>query len=302
MPPPPSLLEQRAVQQELTLSVTLAARRTWAGMGADFTASWRTVGPRLTLLVSAAQLASARSSAASFAQMVGELDLPTETAGEVQPAALSGVASDGRSLDGLLYSGVTTAKEAAGNGASPEEALTRGRAAVEMYVQTLVADAARQAAAVSLTAHTGVTGYVRVANPPCCSRCGVLAGRWYRWSRGFQRHQPRCDCFMTPADRADDSASSPQDLFRRGQITDLSAGETRALQSGADFAQVVNARRGTSGLKGLTTTEGTTRRGYAASRLQGRQRLTPDGILAQTGDDRDAAIEALRANGYLVTR
>jgi hypothetical protein len=300
MPLPPSLLESREVQQRLTLAATLGARRAWAGMGRDFTASWRTVGARLVLLVSAAQLASARSSAELFAASVAEMGLPTETAGEVRAEALAGLASDGRSLDGLLYSSVTTAKTAAGSGAAPDVALQRGGAALEMYVQTLVADAARAAAAVSLTAHTGISGYVRVANAPCCSRCAVLAGRFYRYSRGFQRH-PRCDCGMQAAEAPAGDIPSPQDLFRRGQITDLSKGETAALKQGADFSQVVNARRGTSGLKGLTTTEGTSR-GQAAVRLRGRQRLTPDGILRIAGDDRELALSLLEANGYLVRR
>jgi hypothetical protein len=101
---------------------------------------------------------------------------------------------------------------------------------------------------------------------------------------------------------AGDLVTDPREAFRRGQITDLSAGERAALDGGADFAQVVNARRGTSGLGGLTTTEGTSRRGFASSRLQGRQRLTPDGILAQAGDDRDRALQLLQDNGYVVLR
>jgi hypothetical protein len=188
LPLPPSALESFEAQQRITLATVAGARRAWAGMGADFTAGWRTVGPRLVLLVTAAQLASARNSADALPAMVNELDLADETAGDVRPEALAGVASDGRDLDSMLYGSVTTAKEAAGSGASTQQALERGRSALDMYVETLLADAARSAAAVSLAAHTGVTGYVRVASPPCCARCGLLSGRWYRWSAGFARH------------------------------------------------------------------------------------------------------------------
>lgn len=301
MPLPPSALSSFEAQQRITLATVAGARRAWAGMGADFTASWRTVGPRLVLLLTAAQLASARSSVAAFPAMVAELDLATEAAGEVQPESFAGTASDGRDLDGLLYGSVTTAKEAASGGASSQQALDRGRSALDMYVETLLADAARAASAVSLAAHTGVTGYVRVASPPCCARCGLLSGRWYRWSAGFQRH-PRCDCKHVPADGTGVVASSPAELFKRGQITDLSAGETEALKQGADLGQVVNARRGSSGLKGLTTTEGTTRQGAAGRQLRGRQRLTPDGILRIAGDDREQALRLMESNGYLITR
>jgi hypothetical protein len=102
-----------------------------------------------------------------------------------------------------------------------------------------------------------------------------------------------------PADGPGVVASSPADLFKRGQITDLSAGEAAVLREGADFSQVVNARRGSSGLKGLTTTEGTTRQGVAGRQLRGRQRLTPDGILRLAGDDRDLAVRLMKENAYL---
>lgn len=35
-------------------------------------------------------------------------------------------------------------------------------------------------------------GYVRMLTPPSsCDRCVILAGRWYRWNQGFERH-PMC--------------------------------------------------------------------------------------------------------------
>jgi hypothetical protein len=40
-------------------------------------------------------------------------------------------------------------------------------------------------------------GFVRRVNPPCCGRCAILAGRWYRYDSGFRRH-PRCDCTLEP--------------------------------------------------------------------------------------------------------
>jgi hypothetical protein len=190
LPLPESAVAHVERQATITAATVAGARRTWAQMGRDFDASWRSLGPRLILLLSAAQLAAARDSVDAFAEMVAELDLPTETAGEVRPEALSGTASDGRDLEGMLYGSVTTAKEATARGAAAEQALAGGGSALDMYVETLLADAARGAATVSLAAHTTVTGYVRVATPPCCARCGILSGRWYRWSSGFQRHLP----------------------------------------------------------------------------------------------------------------
>jgi hypothetical protein len=49
----------------------------------------------------------------------------------------------------------------------------------------------------------------------------------------------------------------------------------------------------------MTTTEGTTKRGLAGSRLEGRQRLTPDGIY-RIASDRTEALQLLKQHGYLL--
>lgn len=47
------------------------------------------------------------------------------------------------------------------------------------------------------------------------------------------------------------------------------------------------------------TTVGTTKRGLAGQRLQGAQRLMPESIVAQAGDDRALAVTLLRQHGFL---
>lgn len=107
-----------------------------------------------------------------------------------------------------------------------------------------------------------------------------------------------CDCRHIPAseDMAGDLRTDPAAAVRSGQVTGLSAPDKQALDDGADLNQVVNARRGRDG---LTTSEGTTRRGVAGHRLRGRQRLTPDGVY-RVAADRAEAISLLRANGYVL--
>jgi hypothetical protein len=143
-------------------------------------------------------------------------------------------------------------------------------------------------------------GWVRMVNAPCCSRCAVLAGKFFAFNAGFLRH-PRCDCVHIPSveDMAGDFRTSPTALARSGQITDLRPLEAKAIADGADLSQVVNARRGASGLRGMTTTEGATRRGLAGQRLGGRARLTPEGIYTVSAT-RAEAVERLRANGYIL--
>jgi hypothetical protein len=273
-------------------------------MGVDFDRSWTTVAPKLVVLSSSAQLASARAGAASVSAILAETGQPDEPAGEVQPRAFVGVAADGRTLDGLLYGAVTEAKTAVGGGATPPQALAVAGRWLDMAVQAMVADAGRAAAGVAVAARPHM-GWVRMVNAPCCSRCAILAGKHFKWNQGFQRH-PHCDCTHIPSleDRAGDFRTDPQALARSGQITDLREAEKKAIEDGADLSQLVNARRGKAGLRGMTTTQGATRRGLAGKRLgasrgQRAVRLTPEGIYAQAGDQAEA-IELLYQHGYLI--
>src|SRR5690606_25895161 len=110
-------------------------------------------------------------------------------------------------------------------------------------------DVARQSEAVAIAARPAVTGYVRMVNPPSCSRCAVLAGRFYRWNDGFQRH-PRCDCRHVPTTEANagDIVTAPRDYFDSLDAAEqdriFTQAGAEAIRLGADPAQVVNARRG----------------------------------------------------------
>jgi hypothetical protein len=110
----------------------------------------------------------------------------------VNPSAFGGVTSDGRTLEGLLYAAVPHTKTLIAGGMDPGLALKQGGKFLTTLTRTQVADAGRGAAGVD-TATRRNTGYVRMLNPPSCSRCSVLAGRFYRWNAGFNRH-PKCDC------------------------------------------------------------------------------------------------------------
>lgn len=285
-------------QQRLKVATLAAARRKWREMGADFDASWRRISPDLLLLTAAAQLRSARDSAAYVPRVLAETNQADDAVAQVVPRAFAGVAADGRSLNGLLYGAVTSAKSAVGNGANATEALAQGGRWLDMTLGTVVADAGRQAAQVAITATPAVTGYVRMLNPPSCPLCAILAGRFYRYSSGFARH-PGCDCVSIPASEniAGDLRTDPDALLDAGQVRGLTQAETAALADGADFAQVVNARRGalTDASGRRVTTESTTRRGVF--RGQG-PRLTPEQIYRDARDRADA-IRLLERFGYL---
>lgn len=287
-------------QQRLAVLTISSARRAWSRMGADFDRSWVAVGQQLLGLAAAAQFSAADSATSYVPRLLAETGQEDDPLGLVEPGSFSGFAADGRELGGLLYGSVTQAKSAVGSGASAAAALQQGGRWLDMALHTMVADAGRQATGVAIAARPRM-GWVRMVNPPCCSRCAILAGKFFRYSQGFQRH-PRCDCTHIPSteDVAGDFRTDPQALVRSGgQITDLHPSEARAINDGADLSQVVNARRGRSGLRGLTTTEGATRRGLAGQRLRGRTRLTPEGIY-RTAGSREEAVSLLKQHGYLL--
>lgn len=157
----------------------------------------------------------------------------------------------------------------------------------DRIVAGLVADAGRSAMGAFTASRQETYGNIRQLTPPSCARCAILAGRWYRWSDGFQRH-PGCDCVMIPAPRSA-SLPDPNAAFERGEIgsyrtlpdgsqrfeSGLSRRQARAIEDGADISQVVNARRGMqtvnfAGRRIQVTTEGTTSRGFAFDRLIAR--------------------------------
>lgn len=189
-------------------------------------------------------------------------------------------------------------------------------------VGTLVSDAGRSAMGAFITTRRESIGHVRYLSPPSCERCTVLAGRWYRWSSGFQRH-PACDCQMVPtsAVASPDLVADPMEAFDNGQVRGLNQAQTEAIRDGADISQVVNSRRGmsqTTTIKGTRfdfTLEGTTSRGLygqsgpAARSLEKnpgerylrttKSRLTPDTIY-RVASDRDHAVRLLKHYGYIL--
>lgn len=192
------------------------------------------------------------------------------------------------------------------------QALAETQRWIEMAAASVVIDTARAAESAATTAHPEVGGWVRMLNLPSCSRCVVLAGRWYRWNDGFDRH-PLCDCRHIPANEsiAGDLTVSPDAYFASLTTADqdktFTQAGAQAIRDGADINQVVNARRGMSvaqvgGRDVVVSTEGTTRRGLASRTRTGRnmsQRLMPESIYDIAGDDRGEAVRLLRLAGFI---
>lgn len=191
---------------------------------------------------------------------------------------------------------------------------------------SIVFDTARAAESAASAAYPAAGGYVRMLNPPSCSRCAILAGRFYRWNEGFQRH-PLCDCRHVPSSEAiaGDMTVNPDAYFHSLSTAEqnriFTKSGAQAIRDGADMNQVVNARRGMRqaqvyGHDVIVTSEGTTRRGLAYRALGGDRsndrraageryfrtnqvRLMPESIYEIADGDRDEAIRLLRLHGFI---
>ena len=308
MPLPDALAVHDKARARVTLLTLAAARRAWQKLGSgDWDVAWRTVGPQLTALMVASQVAVGRLAEVYVSDLVDEVDIPPRVVGRMSPIGLAGTASDGRPLDSMFFQAVTGARMAGAAGSlTTPQALGFGQKLLDRMVTTQIADASRDAISVASITRPAVQGMIRVANPPCCDRCAILAGQWYRWSQGFDRH-PGDDCTMIPGTRADSARMYGDDprintgrLLADGQVTGLSEADAKAIADGADPYQVINAKRGMTIAGDLkTTTEGTTRRGwYGRAAGKGRTRLRPQAIY-DLATDRDDALRMLRQFAYI---
>ena len=304
----------------LQRSARAAAGVAWSSLSAAYLSeSWDSVSPALAAAVSKLQLDAATRGAGYGGNTLADQGLYEAPEAWVDPSSLAGVSSRGASLGAALYSAIPHTKDMIAGGMPERVALARGREVLQMSAAAQVADAGRTAAGLDTFARPRV-GYVRMLNPPSCSRCSVLAGRFYRNNEGFQRH-PRCDCVHVPTTRTEAAESEGlihdpyayfESLSESAQDKTFGKAQAQAIRDGADLFQVVNARRGMSyagvsadgtrrGQKVVSdfTREGTPRRALWGGANPRGKRLTPDAIYAQ-GLPREATLDLLAKHGYLL--
>lgn len=253
--------------------------------------AWREFMVPAATALAAGQLVAAREADEYVSRALVEQGADVAPVARVDPAGFAGMQNGAVPLAALLDHPRILALKAIRDGMPARQALAMAGQRLQTYTLTLTQDAGRQAVSAAITARPTV-GWRRMVNPPCCERCAILAGKWFRYNQGFQRH-PRCDCTHIPA--AEDAPGSigtdPDALFASGQVRGLRKAEAKAIADGADPAQVVNSRRGRS-KDGMTTAEGITRRRGLPPRL------TPEAIYKQAGS-REDALRLLEDNGYI---
>ncbi|MDR4533220.1 hypothetical protein [Glutamicibacter sp. PS] len=287
--------------------------------------SWGTTVAPAAVLVAQAQQAVAED-AIDYTQALAEVQDHGEPTHQVIAAGFAGMAyplgdrpRQPVALQDTLAAPAFTALRAIKSGATTERAMGIGLDNLLLRSQMQIADAARQAEAVAMSATPRQMVYVRMLNPPSCSRCAILAGKTYRSQEAFARH-PGCDCRHIPVAEslAGDLATDPYSYFRSLSGTEQDKYFTKAgaeaIREGADIFQVVNARQAMYEATGgaLATYTGTTRRGYwgsaqaTSNRRQGerygravRERLMPEEIFKRANGDREQARKMLEDYGYI---
>lgn len=333
---PRAALEHETKQDDLLDTVLRTVRGAWRLMtGRNWERAWRSeVGPRIVETVEAGQEAAAATAEAYVAAVLAEVGIAAATSTTLNLELFAGVAGDGREVASALYGGVIQAAKAQYRpeiaalppARAAEAALAEAEAWMEQLASTILADAMRAAEAAAIAQRPWVDGYVRMLDPKNpCSRCIILAGRFYLFNAGFERH-PACRCVHIPAmeNNAESILTNPHKYFeslsRAEQDRVFTPAGAEAVRLGADINQVVNARRGMNtaqqnprgwipkgrmeavrmfGRDVFVTTEGVTKNGvYGKTRGKKPVRLMPESILA-IAKDRDDAIRLLTLYGFI---
>ena len=300
--------------------------RLWRGIDRrNILDSWKATAGVAALVVAQAQQAVAEDAVDYSTAVLESFDLAPETF-QVIGAGFAGLAyplgdkpRPPIGLEDSILSPAFRTIRALNQGYTTDRSLGIGLDNLLLRSQMQISDAARQAEGVVMNTAPVRMHYVRMLNPPSCSRCAILAGRTYRSAEAFQRH-PGCDCRHIPVTEAlaGEMTTDPYEYFRSlapdEQDRYFTHAGAQALRDGADIFQVVNARQGVYSTTGgaLATYTGTTRRGYWGSMqttrarrgrerygTATRERLMPEEIYKRANGNREQALRMLEDYGFI---
>lgn len=287
---PQASMDQYRRQQAIAGLTAASVGKLWRRVGPDFTTDWATVSGLVLGVVQAGREATVRVALPYTDSVLSETNVKAPAAGSLVAARFVRDAPDGRDMGSLLDQSVIVSKTAVRDGATVREALRAGGQWLTGTTLTTLADTRRQVFHADVIQRRGL-GYCRMLNAPSCSRCVVLAGKWFAWNKGFLRH-PRCDCIHIPAPEslAEDFTTDPTEYFnslsKDQQDAAFTRSGARAIRDGADVSRVVNVYQ-----RGLATAKG-------AARFGTPSRMTVDDIY-RTAGTRANAIRLLQTEGYV---
>lgn len=281
-------------QQRIAELTGRAVAQQWRQVGDDFDAGWEAVRPGTVQAMQAGMAATVRSATAYTPALLTETRASADPAGRLRAAAFTDWAPDGSELSSFLDAAPIRAKQAVARGASALRARSIAGAWLISRVLTGLADTRRDVVSVDMAQRPALTGYVRMLNGPSCSRCVILAGKWFRWNDGFQRH-PNCDCVHIPAKNlgwaeAEGFVSDPYEYFKslseKEQDRLFTKAGARAIRDGGDIYRVVNIQT-----RGLGVSKQALKYGTPT-------RMRPQDIY-NLGLSREQTIQVLAREGYI---
>lgn len=326
---PRQATEQARRLRRRSNALALAIASTWRKhASSDFDQAFAAAMPAMFAALDDAQLETARDAMSTTPEAMEAVD------GSLPPAEYTAdprqwVGVNGNGMDTLdtMWGAVIIGKQAIRQGMAVDIALGRIEVTLVMRARTALADTLRSASAVAARSRQPHAKYVRCLTPPSCGRCIILAGR-PSGSEAFQRH-PNCDCTAVYTTQPEAGMlTSPIGYLNElddDQLAHMLGGESyaRAYRDGADLYQLANAQRGIRkaqiyGRQIAYTTEGTTKRGFAAHRMINagyakefvknggrytrvdRPRLMPETIYEICGDDDTRARRMLYNYGWIL--
>lgn len=284
-------------QQRIAIATAAKVDAIWQlGRADDFDLAWAKLAAPIFAAVVAGQTQAAASGLAYVPAVLAEQGVDPTPVATIDPQRFAGGNSDGEPAEYLLGAAPVKAKETMKVAQSSAAAWLAGGEFLTTITLDLVRDANRDATAAGMGVRPDVEGWVRQLNPPSCKACLLLAGKWFRWNQGFQRH-PKCDCRHVPGRKAslEGAAVDPYAYFhglsKAEQDRMFGPTDAQAVRDGADLYRVVNLRE-----RGIPKSG---RRGWQARRYGTPSKLTIDDVYQAAGDDRAKAVELMRENGFI---
>lgn len=290
---PQATIRQYDRQQEIARVTAERLRRLIVRMGPDFDAGWRLVRGRAVQTVQLGRAAAIHASIPYTSDVLAETGQPGAPVGSVLPAGFMASAPNGLPVEATFDAVPVKAKQAVAGGATVTGALAAAASWAGRAVATMLADTSRDVHQADMIARPQVRGYVRMVSAGACSRCIILAGKWFRWNEGFERH-PGCNCRHIPASEnvAGDVMTDPYEYFKSlsdaEQDRVFGKANAQAICDGADIFRVENVR-----MRGMSVAGRDDLVQYA-----GVRRRTVADIYARD-PDRRFVVENLKHHGYI---
>lgn len=315
-----SLPRSEADQREITRIATASAQSAmiaFDALGVEFSQEWESVRPEIVNAIQSGRAAAIDESDGYIAAAMADQGTPAGTPiASISRSGLLASAPDGRTIEGLIDQALIRTKTLVKGGSSPRDALASAREWVGRATIETVRETATDLRTLDMIRHPRVRGYVRQLALPACRWCVPLAGRFYAFNAGFQRHRG-CDCVHVPVgsnSAADSLKTDPRaywDSLTRKQQDDLVGIRTAtAIRDGdMDLVRAFNVKNRTPKKRtfdGVTidldaeTVEETRRRTLRMLRSDTSSgRPTVDDIVKAADGDRDRMTNWLTEAGYL---